>query len=157
MAEIVIRNLKEVLAAIDGAAEKIEQGAQLGIMRVGLAVERQAKLNFQGTRSYEKRVSQKTGRPWLKVTPSKHVGGSGPNTVTGNLKRSIKTTYRVGLGVYTAEVGPTMIYSRQVEKGGGKWPAGVKYPYLEPAALMLLRSGKINRIFATAVREKLGS
>jgi hypothetical protein len=156
MAEIVIKNLKEVLAAIDGSAEKIAQGAQLGVMRVGLAVERQAKLNFQGTRSYEKRVSKKTGRPWLKVTPSKHVGGSGPNTV-GNLKRSIKTTYRVGLGVYTAEVGPTMIYSRQVEKGGGKWPAGVKYPYLEPAALMLLRSGKINRIFVAAIKEKLGS
>jgi hypothetical protein len=156
MAEIVIRNLKEVLAAIDGSAEKIAQGAQLGIMRVGLAVERQAKLNFQGTRSYEKRVS-KNGRPYLVITPKNHVGGSGPNTVTGNLKRSIKTTFTVGLGVYTAEVGPTMIYARQVEKGGGKWPAGVKYPYLEPAALMLLRSGKINRIFATAVREKLGS
>ena len=156
MAEIVIRNLKEVLAAIDGSAEKIAQGAQLGIMRVGLAVERQAKLNFQGTRSYEKRVS-KNGRPYIVTTPPKHVGGSGPNTVTGNLKRSIKTTYRVGLGVYTAEVGPTMIYSRQVEKGGGKWPPGVKYPYLEPAALSLLRSGKINRIFTTAVKEKLGS
>jgi hypothetical protein len=63
MAEIVIKNLKDVLAAIDGAAEKIEQGAQLGIMRVGLAVERQAKLNFQGTRSYEKRTS-KNGRPY---------------------------------------------------------------------------------------------
>jgi hypothetical protein len=157
MAEIVIKNLQDVLAAIDGAAEKIEQGAQLGVMRVGLAVERQAKLNFQGTRSYEKRVSKKTGNPWLKITPPRHVGGSGPNTVTGNLKRSIKTTYRVGLGVYTAEVGPTMIYARQVEKGGGNWPAGVKYPYLEPAALMLLRSGKINRIFTTAVKEKLGS
>ena len=156
MAEIVIKNLADVLAAIDGAAEKIEQGAQLGIMRVGLAVERQAKLNFQGTRSYEKRTS-KNGRPYLVVTPKNHVGGSGPNTVTGNLKRSIKTTYRVGLGVYTAEVGPTMIYARQVEKGGGKWPPGVKYPYLEPAALMLLRSGKINRIFTTAVKEKLGS
>jgi hypothetical protein len=125
-------------------------------MRVGLAVERQAKLNFQGTRSYEKRTS-KNGRPYLVVTPKKHVGGSGPNTVTGNLKRSIKTTYRTGFGVYTAEVGPTMIYARQVEKGGGNWPSGVKYPYLEPAALMLLRSGKINRIFTTAVREKLGS
>ena len=157
MAEIVIKNLKDVLAAIDGAAEKIEQGAQLGVMRVGLQIERQAKLNFQGTRSYQKRVSKKTGNPWLKITPPKHVGGSGPNTVTGNLKRSIKTTYRVGLGVYTAEVGPTMIYARQVEKGGGKWPSGLKYPYLEPAALMLLRSGKINRIFATAVKEKLGS
>jgi hypothetical protein len=157
MAEIVIKNLQDVLAAIDGAADKIEQGAQLGVMRVGLAVERQAKLNFQGTRSYQKRISKKTGNPWLKITPPRHVGGSGPNTVTGNLKRSIKTTYRVGLGVYTAEVGPTMIYARQVEKGGGKWPAGLKYPYLEPAALMLLRSGKINRIFVTAIKEKLGS
>ena len=156
MAEIVITNLKDVLAAIDGSATKIEQGAQLGIMRVGLAVERQAKLNFQGTRSYEKRVS-KNGRPWLKVTPPKHVGGSEPNTVTGNLKRSIKTTYRVGLGTYIAEVGPTMIYARQVEKGGGKWPSGVKYPYLEPAALMLLRNGTLTRVFSTAVREKLGS
>ena len=156
MAEIVIKNLKDVLAAIDGAAEKIEQGAQLGIMRVGLAVERQAKLNFQGTRSYEKRTS-KNGRAYLVITPPKHVGGSGPNTVTGNLKRSIKTTYRVGLGLYTAEVGPTMIYARQVEKGGGKWPPGVKYPYLEPAALSLLRSGKLTRIFSTAVKEKLGS
>lgn len=156
MAEIVITNLKDVLAAIDGNAEKIAQGAQLGIMRVGLEVERQAKLNFQGTRSYEKRVS-KNGRPYLVITPKKHVGGSGPNTVTGNLKRSIKTTYRVGFDKYIAEVGPTMIYARQVEKGGGKWPSGVKYPYLEPAALMLLRSGKLTRIFSTAVREKLGS
>jgi hypothetical protein len=157
MAEIVIKNLADVLAAIDGAAEKIEQGAQLGIMRVGLAVERQAKLNFQGTRSYQKRVSKKTGNPWLKITPPKHVGGSGPNTVTGNLKRSIRTAYRHGFDTYTTEVGPTMIYARQVEKGGGKWPAGLKYPYLEPAALSLYLSGKLNRIFATAVREKLGS
>jgi hypothetical protein len=156
MAEIVIKNLQDVLAAIDGAADKIEQGAQLGIMRAGLQIERQAKLNFQGTRTYEKRVS-KSGRPWLKITPPKHVGGSGPNTVTGNLKRSIKTTYRSGLGTYTAEVGPTMIYARQVEKGGGKWPSGVKYPYLEPAALKLLLNGTLVRIFTRAVKEKMGS
>jgi hypothetical protein len=156
MAEIVITNLKDILAAIDGTAEKIAQGAQLGIMRVGLAVERQAKLNFQGTRSYKKRIS-KSGRAYIVTTPPRHVGGSGPNTVTGNLKRSIKTTYKSGLGTYTAEVGPTMIYARQVEKGGGKWPTGVKYPYLEPAALMLLRNGTLTRVFSTAVKEKMGN
>ena len=155
MAGIIIKNLTEVLAAIDGTKTKIEQGAQLGIMRAGLAVERQAKLNFQGTRSYEKRVSR-NGRGYLVITPPKHQGGSGPNTVTGNLKRSIKTTYRVGFGNYIAEVGPTMVYARQVEKGGGNWSSGVKYPYLEPAALMLLRNGTINRVFMTAVKEKLG-
>jgi len=155
MAGIIVKNLAEVLAAIDGTKTKIEQGAQLGIMRAGLAVERQAKMNFQGTRSYEKRVS-KNGRGYLVVTPPKHQGGSGPNTVTGNLKRSIKTTYRVGFGNYIAEIGPTMIYGRQVEKGGGNWRSGVKYPYLEPAALMLLKNGTINRVFMTAVKEKLG-
>ena len=154
MASIIVKNLKDVLAAVNGAEAKIEQGAQIGIMRAGLAVERQAKLNFQGTRSYEKRVS-KNGRGYLVITPPKHQGGSGPNTVTGNLKRSIKTTYRVGFGNYIAEVGPTMIYARQVEKGGGNWRSGVKYPYLEPAALMLLRNGSINRIFITAIKEKL--
>jgi len=50
----------------------------------------------------------------------------GLNTVTGNLKRSIRTTYRVGFGSYIAEVGPTMIYGRQVEKGGGKWRSGAR-------------------------------
>ena len=156
MAGIIIKNLSEVLAAVSGTATKIEQGAQIGIMRAGLAVERQAKLNFQGTRSYQKKVSKK-GNAYIVTTPKNHVGGAGPNTVTGNLKRSIKTTYRVGFGSYIAEIGPTMVYARQVEKGGGNWKSGVKYPYLEPAALMLLRNGTINRVFMTAVKEKLGS
>jgi hypothetical protein len=155
MAGIIVKNLSEVLAAIDGSKTKIEQGAQVGIMRAGLAVERQAKLNFQGTRSYQKKVSKK-GNAYIVTNPKTHVGGSGPNTVTGNLKRSIKTTYRTGFGSYIAEIGPTMIYARQVEKGGGNWKSGVKYPYLEPAAKMLLNNGTINRIFITAIREKLG-
>jgi hypothetical protein len=156
MAGIVIKNLTEVLAAINGSADKIAQGAQIGIMRAGLAVERQAKLNFQGTRSYQKKVSR-NGIPYIVTSPKKHVGGSGPNTVTGNLKRSIKTTFVVGFGTYTAEVGPTMIYARQVEKGGGNWPSGVKYPYLEPAALRLLKNGTLTRVFVTAIKEKMGS
>lgn len=151
---IIVKNLKEVLAAVDASATEVEQGAQIGIMRAGLAVERQAKINFQGTRSYEKRVSKKTGRAWLRITPPRHVGGSGPNTVTGNLKRSIHTTYRSGFGVYIAEVGASMIYARTVEQGLPQKPS-VKYPYLEPAALMLIRNGTINRVFVTAIKEKL--
>jgi hypothetical protein len=155
MSAIIIKNLSEVLAAVKGTTSKIEEGAQIGIMRAGLAVERQAKLNFQGTRSYQKKVSKK-GNPYIVTTPPHHIGGSGPNTVTGNLKRSIKTSYRIGFGSYIVEVGPTMIYARQVEKGGGNWRSGVKYPYLEPAALLLLRNGTINRVFMTAIKEKLG-
>ena len=57
MAAIIITNLDDVLAAIDGAADKIEQGAQIGIMRAGLEIERRAKKNFVGARSYKIIVS----------------------------------------------------------------------------------------------------
>ena len=151
---IVIKNLKDIIDQIDGAEEKIDQGAQIGIMRAGLAIERQAKMNFQGTRSYERRVSKRTGNAYLKITPPKHQGGSNPNTVTGNLKRSIHTTFRKGFGTYVSEVGASMIYARTLEQGLPQNPA-IKYPYLEPAALMLIRNGTVDRVFMAAIKEKL--
>jgi phage gpG-like protein len=63
-----------------------------------------------------------TGRP----TP--------PMNRTGDLRRSIKgEKFRQGFASYTAIVGPTIIYGRQVELGGGNWPSGVRFPYMEPA------------------------
>lgn len=153
MTAIVITNLDDVLKAVDGAATKIEQGAQIGIMRAGLQIERNAKKNFVGTRSY-KIMTSKKGNAYLKITPPKHTGGAFPNTVTGNLKRSIHTTFTKGLGKYSATVGSSMIYARSVEKGNKQAP-GVKYPYLEPAALDAVRSGVLQRIFVTAIKEKL--
>ena len=38
-----------------------------------------------------------------------------------------------GFGNYSAIVGPTIIYGRRVELGGGNWPAGTKFPYMKPA------------------------
>ena len=132
---------------------KIEQGAQIGIMRAGLAIERRAKKNFVGTRKY-KIMTSKKGNVYLKIDPPRHTGGQYPNTVTGNLKRSITTSFTRGLGKYEASVGSSMIYARSVEKGNSKNPA-IKYPYLEPAALEALRSGELHRVFITAIKEKL--
>jgi len=151
---IFIKNLDDVLKDFKTTAQAIEQGVQIGILRAGLVVERQAVLNFQGTRSYEKRVSKKTGNAWLRITPPRHIGGTGPNTVTGNLKRSIHTTTRTGFGTYIAEVGASMVYARAVEQGLPQNPS-VKYPYLEPAALMMIRNGTVQRVFVTAIKEKL--
>lgn len=153
MAAIVITNLDDVLKAIDGAADKIEQGAQIGVMRAGLEIERRAKKNFVGARKYKIMVSKK-GKAYLKIDPPRHSGGQYPNVVTGNLRRSITTSYTRGGGTYTAMVGSSMIYARSVERGNRKNPA-IKYPYLEPAALDALRSGVLTRIFKTAIMEKL--
>lgn len=153
MAAILITNLDDVLAAVDAAATKIEQGAQIGIMRAGLQVERMAKKNFSGTRKY-KIMTSKKGNVWLKIDPPRHTGGKYPNVVTGNLRRSIHTTFTRGMGKYTVTVGSSMIYARSVEVGNKQNPA-IKYPYLEPAALDAVRSGVLTRIFVTAITEKL--
>lgn len=148
-------NASDFLAGMEKFEDKVLDAVGVGILRAGTAVERKAVMNFQGTRSYEKRVSQKTGRPWLKITPERHVGGAGPNTVTGNLKRSIRTQVRYGFGTYVAEVSASMIYARAVEQGLPQNP-NVKYPYLAPAAKTLAQNGTFARVFAVAIKEKLG-
>lgn len=155
MAVSVEVNASDFLAGMEKFEDKVHDALSVAILRAGLAVERKAVMNFQSTRSYEKRVSKRTGRPWLKITPPRHVGGSGPNTVTGNLKRSIRTDVKYGFGTYVAVVGASMIYARAVEQGLPQNP-NVKYPYLAPAAKTLAQNGTLGRIFATAIKEKLG-
>jgi len=145
---IVVTNLDDVLRAIDNVGSDIEQGAKIGIGRAGLAIERQAKLNASnGTRV----------REGNKIIPPRHIGpsGQGPNVITGNLRRSIKTSVRYGFGTYIAIVGASMEYARAVEMGSPRWKSGVKYPYLEPAAMSLIRSGQIQRIFVGSIKEKM--
>lgn len=155
---ITVKNLKEILDAVSQIDDKATRGAQIGIAQAGLAVQREAQKNANtATRSYEKRVSR-NGNPWLKVTPPRHIGasGSGPNVITGALRRSIRTNIVKGFGNYVAiaKVGPTVEYGRAVELGLPKW-GGVKYPYLEPAARTLIMNGSLNRIFVGAVKREI--
>ncbi len=140
---IVVKNLKEVLAAIDATEEAIGRAAQIGIAQAGLAIQRKAQQNANtGTHP--------RGQGHLSGT------GPGPNVVTGALRRSIKTTVLKGFGdKYVATVGPSVEYARAVELGSPRWKSGVKYPYLEPAALELIRNGTVQRIFIGAVKARL--
>jgi hypothetical protein len=140
MGAIIVRNLSEALASLQNIEGDVEKAAQLGVAMAGLRVERDAKINASnGSRS----------RKGGKIIPPKHIGpsGSGPNVITGDLRRSISTRVRYGFGTYIAEVGPTVVYGRAVELGSPIWKSGVKYPYLTPAADKLIRSGELQRIF----------
>jgi hypothetical protein len=140
MGAIIVRNLKEALASLDAVESQLEKAAQLGVAMAGLRVERDAKINANnGSRT----------RVGNKIDPPKHIGpsGSGPNVITGALKRSISTRVRSGFGTYIADVGPTVVYARAVELGSPIWKSGVKYPYLTPAADKLIQSGELQRIF----------
>ena len=60
-----------------------------------------------------------------------------PMNRTGDLRRSIRgEKFNQGFANYSAIVGPTIIYGRRVELGGGNWRPGVRFPYMEPAYQM---------------------
>ena len=65
----------------------------------------------------------------------KATSGEPPMNRTGNLRRSITgKKAQEGFARYSAEVGPTMIYSRAVELGGAPtWHDGQHFPYMKPA------------------------
>jgi hypothetical protein len=138
---IYIPNLAQVLAGLNATEQQLEFAAKYAISIAGYEVERQAKRNANGP-------AHKKGTPRIP-------GNVGPNTITGNLKRSIYSSTRIGFGSYISEVGASMEYARQVEMGGGNWPSGVKYPYLEPAVETLKNSGKLTRTFTMAFASKM--
>jgi hypothetical protein len=86
-----------------------------------------SKEQIVGKRPYTK--GPRGGRIYEKATP-----GKPPMSRTGDLKRSIRgERFNVGFANYSAVVGPTIEYGRRVELGGGNWPQGVRFPYMEPA------------------------
>lgn len=86
-----------------------------------------SKEQIKGARPYT--TGPRGGRIYQKATP-----GKPPMNRTGDLRRSIRgEKARMGFGEYSAIVGPTIEYGRRVELGGGNWPHGVRFPYMEPA------------------------
>ena len=142
MTAIVVKNLKDVISAVENNFQFTEQAVEYAIGITALTIERQAKKNADtGTHP--------RGQGHIPGT------GPGPNRVTGTLINSIQTTVTKGFGTYTAVVGPTVIYARAVELGNPRWKSGVKYPYLFPAGIELSRNGTLQRTFYGAIKSKL--
>jgi hypothetical protein len=72
------------LAGINATEKQLDFAAKYAIGMAGLEVERQAKINANGP-------AHKKGTPSIS-------GAVGPNTITGNLKRSIFSRTRIGFG-----------------------------------------------------------
>ena len=73
-------------------------------------------------------------RPKVNGRYTKAISGLPPMNRTGDLRRSIRgEKFNVGFANYSAIVGPTIIYGRRVEMGGGNWRAGTMFPYMTPA------------------------
>jgi hypothetical protein len=142
MITVTVSN-SDLLAALNAQVNGLNDAVKFAVGQTALAVESQAKHNFQGAHT-------RKGNGW---SPSGHIPGSPdfPNVRTGNLRRSITTTVREGLGTYSAQVGPSMVYARAVELGNGRGGAG--YPYMEPAYRQL--KPQVNDIFRRALVRRM--
>lgn len=103
-------------AALDVLFERAEDAVKAVVTKSSMILVRNAQANFEG--------SHRRGEP--------HVGGSKPNIVSGNLRRSIKAdpVTKLGRGEYGTSVAPRMIYGRRVELG---FKGSRAYPYFTPA------------------------
>lgn len=89
-------------------------------------------------------------------TPTPEPPGNPPSVVTGTLRRSITTEgpRRLGFGTYEALVGPTVVYARVQELGGGPSHLPPR-PYMKPAFEQWFATGNYQRRLLTAVRGAL--
>jgi hypothetical protein len=115
---VITSNLKQVRQALEKAGQGLDDGARNA---------RDEMMNTLIQLSKEEIVGR---RP----KGQKATSGQPPMNRTGNLRRSIRgEKYKIGFGKYEAIVGPTIIYGRRVELGGGNWPSGTRFPYMAPA------------------------
>jgi hypothetical protein len=121
MAELYWKNADDFNNAIAYMAKLTDEASRYVVQAGSLMLISQGQKNFQG--------SHAPGEP--------HVGGSFPNVVTGNLRRSISadSVLRLGLADYSVNVAPRMDYGRRVEYG---YNGSRGYPYFTPAVRTIL-------------------
>lgn len=88
-----------------------------------------------------------------KRTPTPSRPGSPPALVSGRLRQSVKVEgpTSLGGGTYQARIGPTAVYGRVQELGGGKVPLPSR-PYVDPAMKELETSGRLGSVYVDAWR-----
>jgi len=122
---VITSNLKLVRQALEKAGADMDKGAEGARNEMMLALIQLSKEEIQGSRTKGEKAT--SGQP--------------PMNRTGNLRRSIRgEKFRQGFASYSAIVGPTIIYGRAVELGGGYAPESWKgtsamagFPYMKPA------------------------
>jgi hypothetical protein len=147
-------NFSEFQAGMELWLSRFDQASGNAMSLIARQIYINAKKNADSASNPPLRVTGRNGNQYYRYHPHITPGdGRGPNRGTGNLLSSMTfNSGRKGFGSYTAEVGAGAIYARHLELGGGNWPSGVKYPYMEPALSGLVSSGKLSEILAYSFR-----
>jgi hypothetical protein len=143
-------NIDKVIKALNkGVLGSVERAVKKGTTEVAIATTAEMKKQIRG-----KRPSVKVGK--TKVYERGHPPEA-PMNRTGNLRRNIK--YKVEKqgfgGSYVATIAPYAIYARRLEFGGGNWPAGTRYPFVEPTAKLMRANNRARNLYVMAMRYEL--
>lgn len=135
-AGFVFEGVEPFKAAIDALVKAADDGSRRAVNNAALKLSSRTKAKLTTS-------SHKKGTPTLSSP------GEPPSLVTGQLRRSVKTTpaVRIGAGTWQASVGPTAVYARIQELGGvagrghaSRLPAR---PYLQPSLREMISSGEL--------------
>lgn len=104
----------------------------------------------------EARVKKGFGTSHPAGTPTPSQPGEPPSVVTGTLRRSlhVEGPTRKGFGTYEAIVGPTVVYARVQELGGGPSQLPAR-PYVKPAYERFIAERAMQHRLEIAVRGAL--
>ena len=132
------------LAALNKMIPRAEDAVQRATLEVGNV----AALEM-------KRIVSSGSHPYGTKRPSPAPPPKPPMKVTGNLSRQIRPVAQRGFRGYSVMVGSFASYARQLELGGGKWKANVRYPFIEPTARIMLQGNRAQNIYIKALRYAL--
>jgi len=123
---------------VDEKMIQIDSGAKAARDEMMARLIQLAKEEIQGERPTIGRT-----RSGKKIYESPATPNKPPMNRSGDLRRSIDgIKSQLGFAHYYAMVGPQTVYARRLELGGGKWPAGLKFPYMEPAFIKFQEEAK---------------
>lgn len=139
-------NSKKTIEALFAMAQKTDKAVKTATQKVGSEASRTMKKQIVG--------GHKLGTP---RSAGKGIVANKPSNVTGNLRRSIRSTTTGFDGKYTMVTGAYMVYARSLEFGNPRSRSGSRYPFVEPTAKILSENNKARDIYIKELHRVLKS
>jgi hypothetical protein len=145
----------DTLAALAKLSDDIQSEIKTkSLRRAAAVVERSVKeiLKESGQTPFRWGASGKSAGSRVWVGPSPAAPGQPPGILNSALRASVKvfSPKTIGFNNYSIDVGPTVVYARRQELGGGNLPAR---PYLVPGAQRV--SGQVRDEYVSSVKRML--
>lgn len=135
---VILTGVKELQDAMSAMVARQNTATRSGLARSASLLEREIKVGLSITSSTGGEQRDQKGR-FAKRGSTSSAPGEPPYLRSGDLRRSVQQDEisPLGMGRYSTQVGPTIVYGRIQEIGGDTGPNGATHldprPYVAPA------------------------